>query len=44
MRTHRRHGGDEFQAYAFTEIGLGQWFQYLTGALEFAGANGLLIP
>ena len=29
---------------AFTEIGFGQWFRHLTGALELAGAIGLLIP
>lgn len=29
---------------AFTKIGFGQWFRYLTGALELAGAIGLLIP
>lgn len=28
----------------FATIGLGQWFQYLIGALELAGAVGLLIP
>ncbi|MBA2429869.1 MAG: DoxX family protein [Thermoleophilaceae bacterium] len=28
----------------FTRIGLGQWFRYLTGGLELAGAIGLLIP
>jgi putative oxidoreductase len=28
----------------FNKIGLGQWFRYLTGALELAGAIGLLIP
>lgn len=28
----------------FATIGLGQWFQYLVGALELAGAVGLLIP
>ncbi|HVK24708.1 MAG TPA: DoxX family protein [Actinokineospora sp.] len=28
----------------FDEIGLGQWLRYLTGALEIAGAIGLLIP
>jgi putative oxidoreductase len=28
----------------FTRIGAGQWFRYLTGALELAGAIGLLIP
>lgn len=29
---------------SFIKIGLGQWFRYLTGALELAGAIGLLIP
>lgn len=28
----------------FATIGLGQWFQYLVGALELVGAVGLLIP
>jgi putative oxidoreductase len=28
----------------FARIGLGPWFLYLTGALELAGAIGLLIP
>ncbi|TQN33453.1 DoxX-like protein [Haloactinospora alba] len=28
----------------FDTIGLGQWLRYLTGALEVAGAVGLLIP
>lgn len=28
----------------FARIGLGPWFRYLTGALELAGAIGLLIP
>jgi putative oxidoreductase len=28
----------------FAEIGLGQWFRYFTGALEFAGAILLLVP
>jgi uncharacterized membrane protein YphA (DoxX/SURF4 family) len=28
----------------FEEIGLGQWFRYFTGALEMAGAAGVLIP
>lgn len=31
-------------AALFATIGLGQWFQYLVGALELAGAVGLLIP
>ena len=28
----------------FEKIGLGQWFRYFTGALEFVGAVLLLIP
>ncbi len=28
----------------FTQIGFGQWFRYLTGALEAGGAILLLIP
>lgn len=28
----------------FNTVGLGQWFRYLTGGLEVAGAIGLLIP
>lgn len=28
----------------FDSIGVGQWFRYVTGALEVAGAIGLLIP
>lgn len=28
----------------FATIGAGQWFRYLVGALEIAGAIGLLIP
>ncbi|PRY38016.1 DoxX family protein [Umezawaea tangerina] len=28
----------------FTEIGAGQWFRYLVGALELAGGVGLLVP
>jgi uncharacterized membrane protein YphA (DoxX/SURF4 family) len=28
----------------FAQIGLGQWFRYLTGFLEVTGAIGLLIP
>jgi uncharacterized membrane protein YphA (DoxX/SURF4 family) len=29
---------------SFDKIGFGDWFMYLTGALEFAGAVALLIP
>lgn len=28
----------------FARIGIGQWFRYVVGALEVAGAIGLLIP
>lgn len=28
----------------FEDIGLGQWFRYLTGTLELLGSIGLLIP
>lgn len=36
-------GGAEVVA-AFDKIGIGQWFRYLTGALEVAGGAMLLIP
>ncbi|MGH3655246.1 MAG: DoxX family protein [Micromonosporaceae bacterium] len=29
---------------SFQQIGLGDWFRYLTGACELAGGLGLLIP
>ncbi|CAN7472722.1 DoxX family protein [Bosea sp. LjRoot237] len=29
---------------AFAMIGFGQWFRYLTGAIELAGAAALLLP
>nr|WP_232327781.1 DoxX family protein [Kibdelosporangium sp. MJ126-NF4]CEL13091.1 hypothetical protein [Kibdelosporangium sp. MJ126-NF4]CTQ98778.1 hypothetical protein [Kibdelosporangium sp. MJ126-NF4] len=28
----------------FDQIGLGDWFRYVTGAIELAGAIGMLIP
>src|SRR5581483_9167847 len=28
----------------FEQVGLGQWFRYLTGTLEVIGAVGLLVP
>lgn len=28
----------------FAQIGIGQWFRYLTGILEVSGAIGILIP
>jgi putative oxidoreductase len=36
--------GDAQLVGLFEAIGLGQWFRYLTGALEVAGAFLLLIP
>ncbi|TDD46792.1 DoxX family membrane protein [Nonomuraea terrae] len=34
----------EPSASTFEAIGLGDWFRHLTGALEVAGAAGLLVP
>jgi uncharacterized membrane protein YphA (DoxX/SURF4 family) len=36
--------GDPTTVASFETIGFGQWFRYLTGACELAGAIGLLIP
>lgn len=36
--------GTEQMVGVFAKIGLGQWFRYLTGLLELAGAIGLFIP
>jgi putative oxidoreductase len=36
--------GDPTTVASFESIGFGQWFRYLTGACELAGAVGLLIP
>ena len=36
--------GGEQVVGMFNSIGLGQWFRYLTGAMEVAGALMLLIP
>jgi hypothetical protein len=36
--------GERYAVEIFTEIGAGQWFRYLIGALELAGAIALLIP
>jgi uncharacterized membrane protein YphA (DoxX/SURF4 family) len=36
--------GDPTTVAMFNEIGFGQWFRYLTGACELAGAIGLLVP
>ncbi|ORT54441.1 DoxX family protein [Streptomyces sp. CB03238] len=36
--------GHASAAESFDAIGLGDWFMYLVGALELAGAIGLVIP
>jgi uncharacterized membrane protein len=36
--------GDPAMVEMFATIGIGQWFRYLVGALELAGAVGVLIP
>ncbi|HEX6447202.1 MAG TPA: DoxX family protein [Streptosporangiales bacterium] len=36
--------GDPTAVAMFHVIGFGEWFRYLTGACELAGAIGLLIP
>jgi uncharacterized membrane protein YphA (DoxX/SURF4 family) len=36
--------GDPAMVDMFATIGIGQWFRYLVGALELAGAAGLLVP
>ena len=37
-------GGDPAMVEMFATIGIGQWFRYVVGALEIAGAVGVLIP
>jgi uncharacterized membrane protein YphA (DoxX/SURF4 family) len=37
-------GGAASMVTLFADIGAGQWFRYVVGALEVAGAVGLLIP
>ncbi len=37
-------GGDPAMVEMFATIGIGQWFRYVVGALEIAGALGVLIP
>jgi uncharacterized membrane protein YphA (DoxX/SURF4 family) len=36
--------GERTAVEMFTQIGAGQWLRYLVGALELAGAIGLLLP
>ncbi|HXI31327.1 MAG TPA: DoxX family protein [Vicinamibacterales bacterium] len=35
--------GVEMEVQLFAAIGIGQWFRYVTGLLEIAGAIGLLV-
>ena len=37
-------GGDPAMVEMFATIGIGQWFRYAVGALEIAGAVGVLVP
>jgi putative oxidoreductase len=37
-------GGSPVMVDLFTHIGVGQWFRYVIGTLEVAGAVGVLIP
>jgi len=36
--------GIPMEVQLFDAIGIGQWFRYLTGSLEIAGAIGLFVP
>jgi putative oxidoreductase len=36
--------GNPMMVDEFNTIGLGQWFRYLTGALELAGGVAILVP
>ena len=36
--------GDPAMVEMFATIGIGQWFRYVVGALEIAGAAGVLVP
>ena len=37
-------GGDAAMVEMFANIGIVQWFRYVVGALEIAGAVGVLVP
>lgn len=37
-------GSEPAMVLMFDDIGAGQWFRYVVGALEAAGGTGLLIP
>jgi uncharacterized membrane protein len=36
--------GNSGMVQEFAQIGIGQWFRYVTGILEVSGAVGILIP
>ena len=36
--------GDPYAVQIFTDIGAGQWFRYVVGAIELAGGIGLMVP
>ena len=44
MAGYSKLSSDPLAVAGFGQIGLGQWFRYLTGALEVAGALALLTP
>ena len=39
-----KFAGDAYAVQIFEQIGTGQWFRYVVGALELAGGVGLLVP
>jgi putative oxidoreductase len=39
-----KFAGEAYAVQIFTEIGAGQWFRYLIGAIELAGGIGLMVP
>ncbi|GAA2121105.1 DoxX family protein [Actinomadura alba] len=39
-----KFAGQKDAVETFAEIGWGQWFRYVTGAVEAAGAIGLVVP
>jgi len=36
--------GVDMEVQLFAAVGIGQWFRYVTGTLEIAGAIGLFVP
>jgi putative oxidoreductase len=39
-----KFAGDPYAVQIFTEIGAGQWFRYVIGAIELAGGIGVMVP